>query len=254
MRIFYLTLAVIFFASTELVWATGECSAALGHGANTDGRLVLPNEAFDQYILKIQSRKKDLSHQTTIVNGTSYALLKRLGKGTGTAYLAAAPDGVRVVIKHLQENAKTKGTKRVNSIFYEMAVTEYYLAHGVRIPKILKYEITQSNGILNGYLVKEYVDGLTLDHFEENRPAMMQLLGEVHFKALENDIRDQVSKIGKLHEGFEAWLDRNNINLFQWDFDHLKQLIKYGDAVNPFNRGNNWIFDRIHYRWVLIDP
>lgn len=209
------------------------------------------NRDLDEAIAKKRTRSiKRVRLQEIKVNGVAYEVVGLLGVGSSKVYLARSSDSQLVVIKHLKKNGEVSADW-VYSIYYEAAVTRYYLSKGLLVPRVIDFEIIEfNNKIKEGFLVKEYRVGLTHEEFLEFN-GLDFLRGESYNK-MDEAYDNSESKISKVHSGFKKWLKENKINLSKYSFSGLEALIKYGDFSGGGHQ--NWIFDLETYQWVLIDP
>lgn len=213
--------------------------------------VIARNSKLDQAVLSKRSRSvKKTKIRQIPVKGVTYEVLGLLGEGSSAVYLARSPEGARVTIKHLRQ---TEGRKPdwINSIYYEVAVTRYYLSRGLMVPRIVAFEVKKDGDRpLEGFLVKEYREGLTWDEFSEAR-GLSFLFGS-KYQTMQEALDREIQSLQEIHEGFRAWLSDQNIDLHEHRFKNLDWLIDHGDHSGFGTQ--NWLFDIETYRWVLFDP
>lgn len=172
---------------------------------------------------------------TVSINGIEY---KTIGRFTNEVVLAETAAGELVVIKEVNNSRMPDW---VNSIYYEVAATQYYQELGLKVAPILDYEIAGSVG----YVVKEFRTGLEGDELKFN----LDFLSPTESSELRVELARSIEKYQHAHSGFSKWLERNGIDLHAHPFRFLDRLIQRGDAV-----ARNFIFDVNANEWVLFDP
>lgn len=184
--------------------------------------------------------------KSIVVNSKKYLVKGVLGEGTSTVYLAAAPNGQMVTIKLIEDY-----NSWINSLYYEIAVTEFYLQMGVKVPRVYDYEIkfSEDKDIQIATLVKEYREGVTREELEELTAVYPKQWKEG--QRLLNELNSERKKLGKIHTKFAKWLKVNNINLEAHPFKQLHKLIKEGDMGE---HTDNFLYDTKLNQWILFDP
>ncbi len=181
------------------------------------------------------------------VNGVSYLIEGQLGRGTSTVLLAYDPQMKPVTIKIVKPNEDDANWP--NTIFYEMAATQFYLDAGETVPKILSYETFENSKgkITKALLVKEYREGITYDDLGWLSEFRVRTWGK-HYP-LGKELLPELRRLLKIHEGFPAWLKTNNINLWEHPFDQLSRRMESYDAAH-----RNFLYDSTLNKWILFDP
>lgn len=184
--------------------------------------------------------------KSIVINSKKYFVKGVLGEGTSTVYLAAAPNGQMVTIKLIEDYGSW-----INSLYYEIAVTEFYLQMGVKVPHVYDYEIkfNEDKDIQIAALVKEYREGVTREELEELIAINPRQWADG--QRLLNELNRERKKLGKIHAKFSKWLKENNINLEAHPFKQLQKLIKEGD-MDEYT--DNFLYDTKLNQWILFDP
>lgn len=235
----FLLLFSILLSST-VAPAANRCSHLFSRTETTVGELTE----------KIRNWRKSRIEWTDVkwinVHNVFYKVQGILGRGSSTVYLAKAPEGHFVSIKVIE------GEKSgwLNSIYYEIAATDFYLKMNEVVPRIYDFEIRYSEqlGGKVGVLVKEYREGVTreeLEYLMHERPRRWAK----EARPLLGDFPIQRQRIQQLHKKFAKWLEENRIKLKP--FKELKSLIKDGDLSEE---RDNFLFDAVLERWILFDP
>lgn len=204
----------------------------------------------DELTQKIRKWRKSELQWTDIkwinVHNVIYKVQGILGRGSSPVYLAKTPEGNLVSIKVIE------GEKSgwVNSIYYEIAATEFYLKMNAAVPRIIDFEVRYSEqlGGKVGVLVKDYHEGLTreeLEYLVHDHPRRWAKEG----KPLLDVFPIQRQRMQELHKKFAQWLEENGIKLKP--FKELKSLIEKGDMLEV---RDNFLFDVALGRWILYDP
>tara|TARA_B110001454_G_scaffold219199_1_gene251771 strand:+ start:75312 stop:76052 length:741 start_codon:yes stop_codon:yes gene_type:complete len=205
---------------------------------------------FPALISKIHQFRSNLLETTDVtqlaVNGIAYKVIGKLGgdRERVKVYLCKAPNGKLVQIKRTQDNNTWP-----NSIFYEMAVTRYYLEHGLNVPAVIDYSVEYTDVLGSKYMtstiVKEYFEGPTGSEI---------FFADDSFTSAElNHMNQRITKyrqrVAAIHRGFKNWLKVNKIDLHKTEFSRLDFLIEGGDID-----AHNILYNAILDDGVIFDP
>lgn len=209
-----------------------------------------PNYVQSPLASKISKYRKSRIYKdetkSIVINSKKYSVKGVLGEGTSTVYLASAPNGQMVTIKMIEDYSSW-----INSLYYEVAVTEFYREMGVKVPRVYDYEIkfNEDKDIQIAALVKEYREGVTREELEELTAINPKQWAEG--ERLLNELNRERKKLGKIHTKFEKWLKEKNIHLEEHPFKQLQKLIKEGDMGE---HTDNFLYDTKLNQWILFDP
>lgn len=190
-----------------------------------------------------------------------YSLIGFLGESTAKAYLGMDTKTKALVV--------VKRGRIIEMLWRELAITDYLLEIGERVPKILKASIKADGTTI---IVREYFMGLTGVELESelyrselyryNLPAELSenTLGQLDLEIL----RLKTLYLGedKIHLSFEDWYALNAHRLtkkypeiwevIQGDSDILSSVKDYL-FLKDFSE-NNFLFDPQRNKWLLFDP
>lgn len=181
-----------------------------------------------------------------VVNGVGYNVLGKLGgdRQRVQVYLCKAPNGKLVQIKRTHDYNTWP-----NSIFYELAVTRFYLEKGLNVPRVIDHSIEYTDVLGSKYMtaiiVKEYFEGPTgADLFDAEASFTTAELD--HMTKRVAFFRNRAQEV---HRGFKDWLHANKIDLYKTEFTRLDTLIEKGDID-----GRNILYNAGIDDGVLFDP
>lgn len=180
------------------------------------------------------------------VHQVYYEVQGILGRGSSKVYLAVGPDGRQVSIKVIENDSE----QWLNSIYYEIEATKFYLQKGEPVPQVIDFEVKWSEqlGGMVGVLVKEYRLGLTRDELEyliDLDPSLWAK--QVRLLAI---LESERRRLKKLHQQqFALWLKENKIKLKP--FVKLSRFEQEGDTSVDHD---NFLFDIERGRWIIFDP
>jgi hypothetical protein len=226
---------------------------SVGHSSaiNQCSNLFLEKpQTLNEFATKVRNFRKTRIYKDgitkAVVNGIKYKIKGVLGEGTSTVYLATAPDGQMVTIKMIDDYSSW-----INSLYYEIAITRFYLQMGERVPSIHEYEIKfdSEKDTHVALLVKEYREGITREELEELLATKPRKWHEG--EALLRELEQERKKMLRVHKKFAAWLNANKINLQQYPFKQLESLIKKGDMAD---NTDNFLYDIELNKWIIFDP
>ena len=173
----------------------------------------------------LRVRRREQMKETMKVNDVEYTIIKLLGKGKGGYSYLAEKDGKQYVLKQIHHEPCDYYTFG-NKIEAEQNDYERLKQAGIRIPKMLDIDIE------NERIVKEYIEGKTIDELVKEAAMKAEYLEQV---------REMAAKAKN------AGL---NIDFYPTNFVVQEDVLYYIDyECNPYE--DKWSFENwgIQY-WV----
>lgn len=233
-------LLCILFTAVDQASAFGSCSSIFHDKI----------ESSNKWVNRIRNFRKNRIYKDEIsslyINNKKYQIYGVLGEGTSRVYLGKDSDGRKVTIKMIYDYSSW-----LNSIYYEMAATDFYLDMGVPVPRIYEFEIKfdAEKDTQVAMLVKEYREGITRDELAELIDVGPKKWRDAGYLLKELEVERK--KMKRLHDKFASWLVKKKINLKSHPFKQLQRLIKEGDMSED---NDNFLYDIQLNRWILYDP
>lgn len=242
---FLITVNVLF--GSEQIWAQS-CKSVFS-GETGIVQAIPPSRQLKDLVhafrqSKISRKKKG---QVITVNDTHYVIEGSLGKGTSTAYLAFDPKGTPVVVKTILPHVEDRNWP--NTVFYEIAATNFFLESGIKVPRILDYTTFENakGDLTQSILIKEYVEGVTYE--EIYWLSLFRTKNWGKYYPLNEQLQPEKQRLSRVFEGFSSWLDKNQIDLWKHPFKSLSYRIQDYDSAN-----RNFIYNPEKQTWILFDP
>lgn len=205
-------------------------------------------------------RRQNLSYEQTeiVVNRKKYLTIGLLGASASSVYLARAENGNLVTIKMIESERPVdpysdSSTENrdvgdwADSVYYEVAATNFYLENGERVPRIIDYQVfKKGKRTVSAILVKEYREGILYSELEQNITSIPKKWKK--YAWLLKELPKTQEHFKNLHKEFEAWLKKKKINLDHLNIEFLGSLLEVGDLSRQ-----NFLFDAEIHEWIPFD-